>query len=48
MMRDIAALQRQAESAASDAEREALQRRIADKRQHLALRLERFRGGRLE
>jgi hypothetical protein len=42
LMREIVALQRQAEAAATDAEREALQRRLADRRQHLALRLERF------
>lgn len=47
LMQEIRALQRQADAATTDAERGPLLRRIADRRQHLALRLERFgRSGR--
>lgn len=42
LMQEIRALQAEADAAATPAAREVLLRRLSDKRQHLALRLERF------
>jgi hypothetical protein len=43
VMREITALEQQLAASAGAAEQRALQQRIAEKRQHLALRLERLR-----
>jgi hypothetical protein len=42
-MRTISALQRELDATADPAAQRALQQRIAEKRQHLALRLEKLR-----